>query len=59
MKTIFLLVKSQDGKKTFWNHQGVAFAPNKDGSVNFKLDMFPALTFQMREQAQEETPNAG
>ena len=51
MQTIFLLSKVGSGKvqRTFFNRQGVAFNPNKDGSVNFKLDMFPGLTFQMRE----------
>lgn len=48
MKTIYLLVKN--GEKTYWNRQGVAFEPNRDGSVNFKLDMFPELTFQMRKE---------
>jgi hypothetical protein len=33
---------------------GVAFAPNKDGSVSLKLDMFPAVTFQIREARSDE-----
>jgi hypothetical protein len=26
----------------------VAFGHNKDGSMNFKLDLFPGVTFQIR-----------
>jgi hypothetical protein len=54
LKILYLLVKN--GDKTYFNRAGVAFAPNKDGSVNFKLDMFPGLTFQMRDK---EENNAG
>ena len=55
MQTIFLLSKVGSGKnqKTFFNRQGVAFNPNRDGSINFKLDMFPGLTFQLREQTSD------
>jgi spore coat protein CotH len=53
MKTIYLLVKNVD--KTYFNRAGVAFAPNKDGSVNFKLDLFPNVTFQMREKDEKDT----
>ncbi len=51
MYTIFLLSKVGNGNKqrTFWNRAGVAFGHNKDGSLNFRLDMFPNLTFQIRE----------
>jgi len=50
-RTVYLLTKSADGKKTFWNRAGVAFDPNQDNSVNFKLDMFPHLTFQVRDNS--------
>ena len=46
MKTVYLLAKV--GEKTFWNRAGVSFA-NKDDSQNVKLDIFPGLTFQIRE----------
>ena len=52
MKTIYLLVKN--GEKTYFNRAGVAFAPNRDGSINVKLDMFPELTFQIRESKADE-----
>jgi hypothetical protein len=38
----------------------VAFGHNKDGSMNFKLDLFPSVTFQIRENksdANEEATN--
>lgn len=50
-KVVFLLVPaSGEGKdrKTYFNRAGVAFE-NKDGSLNVKLDMFPGLTFNIRE----------
>lgn len=57
MKTIFLLVKN--GEKTYFNRAGVAFTPNRDGSINFKLDLFPGVTFQMRDKEEEkEGPRA-
>jgi len=46
MKTVYLITKV--GEKTFWNRVGVAFT-NKDGSQNLKIDMFPGVTFQVRE----------
>jgi hypothetical protein len=52
MKTIYLLVKN--GEKTYFNRAGVAFAPNRDGSINLKLDMFPEVTFQIRESKADE-----
>jgi hypothetical protein len=50
--TIYLLQKAGTGKdpKTYWHRQGVGFEPNRDGSVNFRLDMFPGLNFQIRRQ---------
>lgn len=46
-KVVYLLVPGKDDK-TYFNRAGVAFE-NSDGSLNVKLDMFPALTFQVRE----------
>ena len=43
------------GDKTYFNRAGVAFAPNKDGSINFKLDLFPNVTFQMRDKDEKDT----
>jgi hypothetical protein len=50
-KTVYLLVPAKgigEDQKTFFNRAGVAFE-NRDGSLNVKLDMFPGLTFQIRE----------
>jgi hypothetical protein len=57
-KTVFLLTKGE-GDKTYFNRAGVAFDPNRDGSVNFKLDIFPNLSFQIRENKSDanEEPN--
>ena len=52
MKTIYLLVNN--GEKTYFNRAGVAFAPNRDGSINLRLDMFPEVTFQIRESKADE-----
>jgi hypothetical protein len=62
MYTVYLLSKVGEGnsERTFWNRVGVAFGHNKDGSMNFKLDLFPAVTFQIRENqsdSNEEAPN--
>lgn len=56
MKRIYLLVETGSGekRKTFFKDCGIAFEPNRDNSVNFKLDLFPGLTFQMREPKNEE-----
>jgi hypothetical protein len=50
VKTLFLLVKQ--GERTFWNRHGVGFL-NQDGSVNIKIDLFPELTFQLRDPKEE------
>jgi hypothetical protein len=50
-KVVYLLVQAKgEGKedKTYFNRAGVAFE-NRDGSLNVKLDLFPGLTFQIRE----------
>lgn len=59
--TVYLLSKVGEGKnqKTYFNRAGVAFDENKDGSQNFKLDMFPQLTFQIRENKSDGDDNGG
>jgi hypothetical protein len=49
---VYLLTKVGEGRnqRTFWNRAGVAFGHNRDGSLNFKLDLFPSLTFQIRQK---------
>lgn len=61
MYTVFLLNKTGEGnkQKTFFNRAGVAFDPNRDGSQNFRLDMFPNLTFQIRENKSDADENNG
>lgn len=61
MYTIYLLTKVGEGnnQRTFWNRAGVAFGHNKDGSMNFKLDLFPSVTFQIRENKSEEEATNG
>jgi hypothetical protein len=45
----------KDGTKgSEWCKCGVAFDPNKDGSVNITLYMFPGVTFQIRDQRKKE-----
>jgi hypothetical protein len=51
-KVVYLLVPGK-GDKTYFNRAGVAFE-NNDGSINVKLDMFPDLTFQVREPNEEK-----
>jgi len=45
-KILYLLVETND--KTYWNRAGVGFL-NNDGSFNVKIDMFPGLTFNLRD----------
>lgn len=55
-KVVYLLVPGKgEGKdqKTYFNRAGVAFE-NSDGSLNVKLDMFPQLTFQVREPKEDD-----
>lgn len=56
-KVLYLLAEA--GGKTYWNRAGVGFQ-NSDGSFNIKLDMFPTLTFNLRDPkakpAAEEGP---
>ena len=51
-KVVYLLVPGKDDR-TYFNRAGVAFE-NRDGSLNVKLDMFPALTFQVREPNEDK-----
>jgi hypothetical protein len=54
-KTVYLLVPAKgQGKdqKTYFNRAGVAFE-NRDGSINVKLDMFPGVTLQIRDQPEQ------
>jgi len=45
-KTLYLLVEAAG--RTYWNRAGVGFV-NSDGSINVKLDLFPGLTFNLRD----------
>ena len=47
MKNVYVIVQSND--KTYWKPCGVAFE-NRDGSLNMKLDLFPNLTFNIKER---------
>jgi hypothetical protein len=42
-------------QKTYFNRAGVAFE-NRDGSLNVKLDIFPNITFQIRETPENGNP---
>jgi len=60
MLTVYLIRTQTTGKgkdrqeKSYWTRQGVAFE-NADGSLNMKLDLFPSLTFNIRQP--KETDN--
>jgi hypothetical protein len=56
MYTLFQTIPIGKGnkQKTFWNRVGVGFEPNKDGSINVKLDLFPGCTFQLRKNEEKE-----
>lgn len=51
MKILYLLTKN--GDRTFWNRAGVSFV-NNDGSINVKIDMFPEVSFQLRDHEPKE-----
>lgn len=55
MFVLYLLTESGGGenKKTFWNRAGCGFE-NRDGSINVKIDIFPGLTFQLREKEEKK-----
>lgn len=49
----------ENGEKTFWNRVGVGFTPNKDGSINLALDMFPGVKLQLRENKSDSAEPKG
>ena len=51
MKTIYLLVKN--GDKTYFNRAGVAFTPNKDGSVNSSSTCSPTSLSRCRDDEKD------
>jgi hypothetical protein len=57
-KIVYLIVEQGGDRKPLWKSAGVAY-PNRDGSLNVKLDIHPGLTFNVREPKslgeQEET----
>jgi len=52
-KPNIVYVIQEEGDKKYWHRAGVAFV-NKDGSLNLKLDLFPNLQMQVREQKDEK-----
>ena len=46
-KDVFVI--SKNGEKTYWNRCGRAFV-NQDGSLNLRLDLFPGVDLQIRDQ---------
>ena len=48
-KIVYLIVQkgAGDNQQTRWKEAGVAYEC-RDGSLNLKLDMFPTLTFNIR-----------
>ena len=60
-KVVYLLVENKkegSDAKTYFNRAGVAFE-NRDGSLNLRLDMFPSLTFQVREPKDNDDRQGG
>ena len=49
-KDVFVINESNG--KTYWNKCGRAFV-NKDGSINVKLDLFPGVQLQVRDQKEK------
>ncbi|HEX8196365.1 MAG TPA: hypothetical protein VF571_09270 [Pyrinomonadaceae bacterium] len=47
-KIVYLIVEQGGDRKPLWKSAGVAY-PNRDGSLNVKLDIHPGLTFNIRE----------
>ena len=54
-KVVYLIRGS--GERSYWTRQGVAFV-NKDGSLNVSLDLFPGLTFHIRDPRSPEDAEA-
>jgi len=50
-KIVYII--QEDGDKKFWHRAGVAWV-NRDNSLNVELDLFPAVKFNIRDQATEE-----
>ena len=50
-KDVFVIQKS--GDKTYWNRCGQAY-PNRDGSMNVRLDLFPNVDLQIRDRKEKE-----
>ena len=48
VKEVFVIEEGADSKK-YWHRCGVAFV-NSDGSLNLKLDLFPALQLNVRDK---------
>jgi hypothetical protein len=55
MQKLVYVITQHDGK-SYWNRAGVAFT-NKDGSINFKLDVHGDTQFQIREQKEKTDGN--
>jgi hypothetical protein len=58
-KVVYLLVPAKgqgEDAKTYFNRAGVAFE-NRDGSLNVKLDLFPGVTFQIRDPQPSDKPS--
>lgn len=53
-KRKIVYVIQEDGERKYWHRCGVAFE-NKDHSLNLKLDMFPDLQLQVRDQSEEKS----
>jgi hypothetical protein len=55
MKEVFVITKGA-GDKSYWNKVGIAYPPNKDGSVNIQLFALPVDgKLQIREPKPETT----
>ena len=45
-KDVFVI--RQNGERKYWTRCGVAF-PNKDGSLNVRIDLLPNVQLQIRD----------
>jgi hypothetical protein len=52
-KPKIVYVIQEDGDKKFWHRAGVCWV-NRDNSLNLKLDLFPNLQLQIRDQVSED-----
>lgn len=58
MKDVMLIrryINKAGEKKSTWRQIGSAFGTNKDGSITFKIDLFPDVDFQIREREEKKT----